>query len=1129
MNFALSRYNNMLVKNEGSSNDVSASSYLELWWVESSALQHVAGLGLSVAAAKLLGKSLWPTHVADKKRVLFVASLGHWMGTLATNAAGIVIKSDIALFLGACQPLFTILLLSLRNFAPFQSSKLLSVLAIVIGVGALQGGHNVVFNMQGLLVATVSTLAFTTRNVLLCDIYELHALLEIFVVMSSLSAVLSLPLWCIKVLTTGSVFTSNIPVGGLAFLSFIHPVYSFSSFKVLEMVTPVTHAIVTVCIAGFEITQVNWSWNLIGIIFTIIAGFYTYQYGNGLLKKKFLFLMLLFLVTYLVLGNWRSAHIRNSTPSRDDLYTATAQRVKKGISTAWLYDRPITENIVANIGDLADNNPSMKVYVYCGTTRCVREVAALEKENVVVGFALVGKIVKGTPLEKWVARHPINKLLAGQEFESHLHEVAILGILWQYGGYYVNPMVRTNSSLSKYHNDTMAVVSEEVTVPKGSLSSVFDVVCFTPKHRIIEELIEVYVSKYPKVSDPSSLTFSFMNKVWVSVKNERIKRMYKDRIHISNSSHNAIGTKHYGHLVSEHSIVSHTDRLCDEMENFSGLQYLPFVDSTIERSNLQLFNSSCNVTAFFNGKWGMLNQKGLPLNSLNPIMLSVHFDGDVTHNWSDYLDYLQTHEPIGCRDTATLNYLRANGIKAFSSSSLMLLMKNLAISRFNVRENIYLTDVKAENKNLLPLKIRAKAIKLDLDKHDRISLPEVAYQLIEKFGSAKLVITENFQHALLCVAVETPVVFIINSTQELKVLPDTLGSLVHLVDKSSLTENQTIEWFQTFPWNNVPPNPNPAILMKLRATSWNVIHQNLPLREAALKFGTIPMSPPLSLEGVHKLNFFLIFTTNGTVGSDNKLHGNFNWKHWRTIESIFYHHPTAIVKIYSNTLSDNIFNVLVESGYSIQVQRYSLEKVLVGTPAESFIKKLDKARKTRYWYANESDILRMLLMYKLSGIYMDTDVIIVRPFYTLPENVLAWEADQKMVNGAVMKFEKGNLYLKACLEEFAKHFNGRKWGANGPQLLNRVYFSANWGDDVIKIVDRKTFYMIHWSKIGYQCFSETKGKTFDANMEALKNVAFAVHTNGKVTGSKGVYSSLKNGTICKHLYTSYCVLCDQIH
>ena len=41
------------------------------------------------------------------------------------------------------------------------------------------------------------------------------------------------------------------------------------------------------------------------------------------------------------------------------------------ISTAWLYDRPITENIVANIGDLADNNPTLKVYIYCGTTQCM--------------------------------------------------------------------------------------------------------------------------------------------------------------------------------------------------------------------------------------------------------------------------------------------------------------------------------------------------------------------------------------------------------------------------------------------------------------------------------------------------------------------------------------------------------------------------------------------------------------------------------------------------------------------------------------------------------------------------------------------------------------------------------------
>ena len=108
---------------------------------------------------------------------------------------------------------------------------------------------------------------------------------------------------------------------------------------------------------------------------------------------------------------------------------------------------------------------------------------------------------------------------------------------------------------------------------------------------------------------------------------------------------------------------------------------------------------------------------------------------------------------------------------------------------------------------------------------------------------------------------------------------------------------------------------------------------------------------------------------------------------WRTVESIFYHHPNADVNIYSNTLPDDIFDILTESGYSIKVQRYSLEDMLIDSPAERFIKKLTEARKDANWYSNEANLLRIFLLYTFGGIYMDTDVIVVRSLDSLKANV----------------------------------------------------------------------------------------------------------------------------------------------
>lgn len=321
---------------------------------------------------------------------------------------------------------------------------------------------------------------------------------------------------------------------------------------------------------------------------------------------------------------------------------------------------------------------------------------------------------------------------------------------------------------------------------------------------------------------------------------------------------------------------------------------------------------------------------------------------------------------------------------------------------------------------------------------------------------------------------------------------------------------------------------DPSTLMGLMTTSWNNFSQNQS-HDVPLKLGTLSITPPLSLiGGERKLLFYLIFTTNATVGSDKRLHGKFNWRHLRTVESIFYHHPTAEVNMYSNTLPNNTFNALTELGYSIQIHRYDLKRMLIGTPAEGFIMKLEKARKHKNWYSNESNLVRMLLLYKFGGIYMDTDIIVVRPLYSLGRNIAGWQTQNRTINNAFSKFEKGNAFIKVCLKEFSQHYE-QKWGFNGPQLITRIYFRSNWSSYDVEIVDRNLFYMIHWSNITSHCFEDTEGNTFDINMKVLKTEAFVVHTNTKITEYQGINGPLKNGTICKYLYNSFCVLCDKVY
>ncbi|ELW48590.1 alpha-1,4-N-acetylglucosaminyltransferase [Tupaia chinensis] len=89
----------------------------------------------------------------------------------------------------------------------------------------------------------------------------------------------------------------------------------------------------------------------------------------------------------------------------------------------------------------------------------------------------------------------------------------------------------------------------------------------------------------------------------------------------------------------------------------------------------------------------------------------------------------------------------------------------------------------------------------------------------------------------------------------------------------------------------------------------------------------------------------------------------------------------------------------------------------------------------RNWLHVSSDAARLAVIWKYGGIYMDTDVISIRP---IPEeNFLAAQASQYSSNG-VFGFRARHPFLWGCMENFVEHYNSDIWGQQGPALLTRM-------------------------------------------------------------------------------------------
>ncbi|KAM6223037.1 alpha-1,4-N-acetylglucosaminyltransferase [Rhynchocyon petersi] len=111
-----------------------------------------------------------------------------------------------------------------------------------------------------------------------------------------------------------------------------------------------------------------------------------------------------------------------------------------------------------------------------------------------------------------------------------------------------------------------------------------------------------------------------------------------------------------------------------------------------------------------------------------------------------------------------------------------------------------------------------------------------------------------------------------------------------------------------------------------------------------------------------------------------------------------------------------------------------MKRLFEDTPLFSWYTQVNTSTE-RNWLHVSSDASRLAIIWKYGGIYMDTDVISIRP---IPEeNFLAAQASKDSSNG-VFGFLPHHPFLWACMENFVEHYNSDIWGNQGPILMTRM-------------------------------------------------------------------------------------------
>ena len=229
-----------------------------------------------------------------------------------------------------------------------------------------------------------------------------------------------------------------------------------------------------------------------------------------------------------------------------------------------------------------------------------------------------------------------------------------------------------------------------------------------------------------------------------------------------NSSDNGYTKKKYAVMWAS------TVNIGDDIQTLAAINFLKKKGITeytfIDREKLSDYNGE-PVILIMNG-WYMHNiSKFPPSDKITPLFTSIHINNELLI--SNNIKYFKKYEPIGCRDEATVNLFKKQGINAYFTGCLTLLFDSVKeknggkyLVDINTKCN-YIPNIDFDNSEYKDYNI----IEHDINRDDFKSLSVetrlmVAEQLLNKYRNAEIVITTRLHCILPCRAFETNAIFI---------------------------------------------------------------------------------------------------------------------------------------------------------------------------------------------------------------------------------------------------------------------------------------------------------------------------------------------------------------------------------
>ncbi|XP_062145542.1 uncharacterized protein LOC133852864 [Alnus glutinosa] len=269
--------------------------------------------------------------------------------------------------------------------------------------------------------------------------------------------------------------------------------------------------------------------------------------------------------------------------------------------------------------------------------------------------------------------------------------------------------------------------------------------------------------------------------------------------------------------------------------------------------------------------------------------------------------------------------------------------------------------------------------------------------------------------------------------------------------------------------------------------------------------------------------------------------GSFGRREFLAMESLFKAHPRGCLMILSRSMDsrrgNRILKPLHDRGFKVNAVTPDLPFLFKNTPAKAWFNEMKRGKKDPGEIPlaqNLSNLLRLAVLYKYGGVYMDTDFILLKPLSGMRNSIGAQSMDMESkswtrLNNAVLVFDMNHPLLLRFMEEFARTFDGNKWGHNGPYLVSRVVERVGKRPGYhFVVLPPMAFYPVDWNKIG-RLFKKPKNRAesrwVNGKLLQLSGETYGIHLWNRQTSRL----IIEEGSVMGRLISDHCVICKQIY